>query len=155
MEEIKNRPKDYIDSLTETLYSEMEDLYPEAESLDERCKIIENGVKLASQITEAKKVQNDGRKTEIEANLKEGMNIRDNQTKIEICEMEIKQRKTEMVVKASTDSAIVLLNVGKVIASTAIWAVSIFVEGSGMVVETSKSAKKAFDIGKCIIKAVI
>jgi hypothetical protein len=142
--------KSIIEVMEDTLRSE-DDLYSESETTEEAITHINNMVKLSQAITEAKKVENDRYKTDVEAELKDRMNERDNQVKKDIADADRKQRQTQMIADKSESALTIGLNVAKVAATAAVTGAILNCECNGYTPGQSKAFRSLSDLGKLVI----
>lgn len=148
----EEKKKTVIEVMEETLKSE-DDLYSEAETMEEQQFHINNMVKLSQAITEAKKVENDRYKTDVEAELKDKMNQRDNEVKKQIADDDRKQRQTQMIADKSEAALTIGLNVAKVVTTAAATGAILACECNGYTPGQSKAFRSLDGLGKLFIKS--
>lgn len=142
--------KSIIEVMEDTLRSE-DDLYSESETTEEAITHINNMVKLSQAITEAKKVENDRYKTEVEANLKDVMNQRDNETKKEIADKDRKLHEKQLIADKSESALTIGLNVAKVVTTAAVTGAILNCECNGYTPGQSRAFRSLSDLGKLVI----
>lgn len=103
---------DYGEVLVQVVVAETND-YFDSENEDFKTQKIKNICALAAQISEAKKIKIDELKTHLEVDLKDRMNERDNQVKLETMAEELKQRKNELLANKIESGLVLAANVGR------------------------------------------
>lgn len=145
-----NEERNYVKEMEDLVLSES-DLYSESESLDQMTTHIKNICALSAQITEAKKVENERFKTELEVELKNRMNERDNEVKKETIAQELKQRKNELIAGKIESGAVLGANIAKNVAQAA-WIGGVTAGEYNGYSERSQAVKALMDFGKTSIK---
>lgn len=140
----------YIDVMVDLLVSEANN-YHNNTSDDARNMNIKNVCALAAQINEANKITNDSIKTELEVDLKNRMNERDNEVRRETMAQELKQRKNEMIANKIESGAALGVNIAKNVA-TAKWIGGMAEAEFNGYVDRSQTIKHLTDFGKQSIK---
>ena len=138
-------------SLEELLYSE-EDLYSEAETLEDAEKHIKNAAMLADRLIELEKVRTEKYKTEAEVNLKDRMNKRDNETKKEIADADRKLKKIELIANKTEGGLTIVANILKGVSGLAVTGAILSCECNGYSVPNSKAFRYMDNCSKLVIK---
>lgn len=137
---------DYSEVMVQLLVAESND-YCNSENEDFKTQKIKNVCALAAQISEAEKIKNDRLKTQLEVELKDRMNERDNQVKVETMAEELKQRKNELLANKIESGAVLAANVGKNVLNYNLLGGVISGEYSGYTFR-SNATKMAMDLAK-------
>ena len=141
---------DYVEVLTQLLISDSNEYFDE-DTIEKQTTRIKNVVALATVINEAKKIENDRLKTQLEIELKDKMNERDNQVKKDTIADELKQRKNELLANKIESGAVLTANVVKNACQAAWIGGALEGEFSGYTAR-SNSIKALTDWGKTTIK---
>lgn len=141
---------DYKEVVGQVLLSEANYYFDEQDE-GKRTTYVKNICALMTQINEAEKIQNDRLKTQMEVDLKNQMNERDNQVKRDTIAEELKMRKHELIANKIESGAVLTANVVAKATDAAI--VGGVLDGEFNGYETrSQGARMAIAMGKNIIK---
>ena len=150
IEVTRNWDDDYITHMEFTLKM-LGFQFDQAETQEERSKIVRDMATIGKIIAEANKVEVEREKTEGELLLKDNMNIRDNETKKETISQELAQRKKELLHNDIISGATLGLNVAKEGASLYLANQSLAGEWTGYASPRSESGRILKDIRKSSI----